>query len=53
MSYLVDTNVLSESAKTIPQLKVIKWLRANAERSYVSSISLGELAYGIERVLRP
>jgi toxin FitB len=50
MSYLVDTNVLSESAKIIPQLKVLEWLRANAERTYVSRITLGELAYGIERL---
>lgn len=50
MSYLVDTNVLSESAKPIPQLKVLQWLRANADSTYVSSVSLGELAYGIERL---
>ena len=48
MSYLADTNVLSESAKRIPSLKVLEWLRANGDRIYVSSVSLGELAYGIE-----
>jgi len=48
VSYLADTNVLSESAKKIPSLKVLEWLRANGDRIYVSSVSLGELAYGIE-----
>lgn len=50
MSYLVDTNVLSESAKKTPAVKVLAWLRANADSIYVSSVSLGELAYGIERL---
>ena len=40
MSYLVDTNVLSETAKKIPRLKVFAWLRANTESNDVSSVSL-------------
>jgi len=52
MSYLVDMNVLSESTKATSALKVLTWLRANVEVTYVSSVSLGELAYGIERLPR-
>ena len=36
MNYLVDTNVLSESSKPLPDPKVAAWLRANVERSYSS-----------------
>ena len=48
----LSSDVLSETAKEIPRLKVIACLRANAESTYVSSVSLGELAHGIERLPR-
>ena len=50
MNFLVDTNVLSESSKPVPDPKVAAWLLAHQDRTYVSSVSLGELAYGIERL---
>ena len=49
MSFLVDTNVLSEPAKRQPEASVVDWLRKNESNLYVSTISLGEIRRGIER----
>ena len=48
MSFLVDTNVLSELAKPKPDAKVVAWLRDNEPNLYVSSITIGELRKGVE-----
>jgi len=48
MSYLVDTNVFSESAKPSPDPKVIAWLREHESGLYLSAITVGELRRGIE-----
>jgi toxin FitB len=48
MSFLVDTNVLSESAKRHPDARVMAWLRENEREIYVSTITIGELRRGIE-----
>lgn len=50
MSYLVDTNVLSEQAKPMPDAKVIEWLRQHEGELYVSTITIGEIRRGIERL---
>ena len=50
MSFLVDTNVLSESAKPTPDAAVMAWLRENERNLYVSTITIGELRRGIERL---
>lgn len=50
MSYLVDTNVFSEQAKPTPDLKVIAWLRQHESELYVSTITIGEIRRGIERL---
>jgi len=50
MSFLVDTNVLSESAKPKPDAGVMAWLRENERELYVSTITIGELRRGIERL---
>ena len=50
MNFLVDTNVLSESSKPDPDPEIAAWLHAHKDRAYVSSVSLGELAYGVERL---
>jgi len=50
MSFLVDTNVLSESAKRKPDAAVMAWLRENERELYVSTITIGELRRGIERI---
>jgi predicted nucleic acid-binding protein len=48
LSFLVDTNVLSELAKPNPDSKVVAWLRDNEPKLYVSTITIGELSKGIE-----
>ncbi len=50
MSYLVDTNVFSEQAKRMPDAKVIEWLRQHESELYVSTITIGEIRRGIERL---
>ena len=46
--YLVDTNVLSESTKPVPDERVLEWLETHEPSVRVSVISLGEIHYGIE-----
>ena len=48
MSYLVDTNVISELAKPNPDAKVLQWLRKHEAELYISTITIGELRRGIE-----
>ena len=48
MSYLLDTNVVSETRKRRPEPKVIRWLEACSRDSlYISVLTLGEIAKGI------
>ncbi len=47
MSFLADTNVLSELARARPSDQVVKWARANQGQLYVSTITLGELKFGV------
>ncbi len=48
MSYLVDTNVLSELAKPKPEPLVVAWLRDHEPDLYLSTITIGEFRRGIE-----
>ena len=50
MSWLVDTDVLSERTKARPNSRVLDWLRDNADSVYTSSHVIGEVAAGIERL---
>jgi predicted nucleic acid-binding protein len=50
VSYLVDTNVFSEPMKPKPEAKVIAWLRDHESDLYVSTVSIGEMRRGIERL---
>jgi predicted nucleic acid-binding protein len=50
VSYLVDTNVFSEPVKPKPDANVVAWLRANESSLYVSTITIGEMRRGIERL---
>ncbi len=50
MSYLVDTNVYSEPVKPRPDAKVVAWLHENESELYVSTITIGEIRRGIERL---
>ncbi len=49
MSYLIDTNVLSELRRRDPDTAVVRWLSQRpASTLYVSVLTLGELRKGIE-----
>ena len=47
MSWLVDTNVLSEWARREPHPPVQKWLLAHENELFISVLTLGELERGI------
>ena len=49
MSYLLDTNVVSEVARSRPNPLVLKWFREVPDESlHLSVLSLGEIRKGIE-----
>lgn len=51
MSFLLDTNVVSEWTKPRPNAGVVAWLaEADEDRVFVSVVTLAELRYGIERM---
>ena len=51
MSFLLDTNTVSEWVKPRPNPGVIRWMEsADEDRAFLSVISLAELRYGVERL---
>ena len=51
MSFLLDTNVISESAKPRPDAGVMSWLATvNEDEVFLSVITLAELRHGVERM---
>ena len=50
MSFLADTNVLSEDTKPRPNLKVNAWIEAHEAGLYTSAPTIGELRRGIARL---
>ena len=51
MSYLLDTNVVSEWVKARPDPGVIRWLQeVDEDRVFIATVTLAELRYGIERL---
>ena len=50
MKWLLDTNTLSELTKPQPSSAVLDWLETNEAESALSTISLGEMVLGIERL---
>ena len=48
--YLIDTNVISETIKKIPNENVIQWLsQIDIYKVYISVITIGEIRKGIEQ----
>jgi len=46
--FLLDTNVLSELVKPVPNLKVLTWLeKADEDRLFLSVVSIAEIKHGI------
>jgi hypothetical protein len=53
VSYLLDTNVLSETRKRQPAASVADWIAATPrDRLHVSVLTLGEIEQGITKVRR-
>jgi len=51
VSYLIDTNVLSELRRKTPDERVVRWFAHRPAQSlYLSVLTLGELRKGIERL---
>jgi predicted nucleic acid-binding protein len=51
MSFLLDTNLLSEPMKERPNSGVLEWLsQANEDEVFVSVVTITELRYGVERL---
>ena len=51
MSYLIDTNVLSELRRKQPDANVVAWFKQRPRQSlYLSVLTLGEIRKGIERL---
>ena len=51
MSYLLDTNVVSELVRSKPNANVVTWLKGVPDETlHMSVLSLGELRSGIERL---
>ncbi|TCC28506.1 type II toxin-antitoxin system VapC family toxin [Kribbella sindirgiensis] len=51
MSFLLDTNVVSELAKKSPDLSVVDWLKSvKSAQLYLSVLVVGEIMQGVERL---
>jgi predicted nucleic acid-binding protein len=51
VSFLLDTNIISEGAKPRPDPGVMEWLASmDEEQLHLSVVSLAELRHGIERM---
>jgi len=51
MSYLLDTNAVSEWVKPRPDPGIVAWLdEVDEDRTYLSVITLGELRKGVDRL---
>lgn len=51
MSYLLDTNVISELVRPQPDANVLRWFEGMPDQTlYLSVLSLGEIRKGVERM---
>jgi len=51
MSYLLDTNVVSETERPVPDKKVIKWLaETDPDDTYLSALTVGEIKKGVSKL---
>ena len=51
MNYLLDTCVLSECVKKIPNPKVVQWInQQQAEQLFISQISIAEIKKGLHKI---
>ena len=51
MSFLLDTNVVSESEQKMPEAKVLRWIGDQTPTAlFLSAITIGEIRKGMERL---
>ena len=50
MTFVLDTNVASEALKPTPDPRCEEWVKGNLARCCLTTITLSELRYGIERL---
>ena len=51
MSYLLDTNVISEPKRPKPDARVIQWLASvNEAETFLSALTIGEMKKGVEKL---
>ena len=51
MSFLLDTNVVSEWTRQRPDAGVVRWLaEVDEDRVFISVVTLAELRHGVERM---
>ncbi len=48
--FLLDTNIVSELTRPKPDLACLGWLQAHTADCVLSTITLAELRYGVERL---
>ena len=48
MSYLIDTNIISLCHKQNTPAKLRRWLAENEAASFISSVTIAEMRYGVE-----
>ena len=54
MSYLIDTNVISELVRPKPDAAVLDWFsRTPDEALFLSALTLGEIRKGVEKLTSP
>lgn len=49
-AFLLDTNVVSELTKPAPDARCLAWLAAHAAECAISTVTLAELRYGVDRM---
>lgn len=53
MTYLLDTNVISELGKRSPDPQVLAWYSSlSSEEIFISALTIGEIRQGVERLRR-
>ena len=50
MTWLLDANIVSETSKPKPDANCVAWLKARRGQCRLSTITMAELRYGIERM---
>lgn len=50
MKWLLDTNIISEASKANPDPRCMAWLEARLADCRISTVTVSELRYGIERL---